>query len=427
MKIVDIKTYLMHAGPPGHTGWVKRNWLFVKVFTDEGIYGVGEASGWPRVVQTAIQDLTPILIGEDPMHIGKLWQKMLLAIMGHGMTGTVGSGAMTGIEMALWDIKGKALNVPLWNLLGGKIRDRVRLYSHAHTPERARELVDRGFGALKTGGLAKPVATVDSIRKAVGLEIDLMVDIHGPPWLTTRDAIRLGRALEPYELLFYEDPVAPENIDALARDGLLFGIAISPVPMTLPSHSTMLTGTNPPYHGVHENVDYKLAPFNETLAEIMKANGFKTGAVVSGYPLSIKFGVNQGFDTYEGSFEGNYDNDPAAEQKGGETTRLALNWLDTHGGGETDRTSLHSGDRIDCVARDVGKHERRTGIAIEVRDQASQLAVGHFSGVGREYQPCVGRFTPRRTRITGELIDVDFGLDGLQRAGDRRRHLLAVQ
>ncbi len=217
MKIVDIKTYLMHAGPPGHAGWAKRNWLFVKVFTDEGVYGVGEASGWPRVVETAIQDLTPILIGEDPMQIEKLWQKMLLAIMGHGMTGTVGSGAMTGIEMALWDIKGKALNVPLWNLLGGKIRDRIRLYPHANTPERAQELVERGFGALKTGGLAKPVATVDAIRKAVGPEIDLMVDIHGPPWLTTRDAIRLGKALEPYELLFYEDPVAPENIDALAR------------------------------------------------------------------------------------------------------------------------------------------------------------------------------------------------------------------
>ncbi len=217
MKLTDIKTYLMHAGPSGNVGWAKRNWLFVKVFTDEGVYGIGEASGWPRVVETAIQDLTPMLIGEDPGHIEKLWQKMLLAMMGHGMTGIVGSGAMTGIEMALWDIKGKALNVPLWNLLGGKMRDRVRLYSHAHTPERARELTDSGFGALKTGGLANPVATVDSIRKAVGPEIDLMVDIHGPPWLTTRDAIRLGKALEPYELLFYEDPVAPENIDALAR------------------------------------------------------------------------------------------------------------------------------------------------------------------------------------------------------------------
>ncbi len=217
MKITDIKTYLIHAGSPDQVRRAKRNWLFVKMFTNEGVYGIGEASGWPRVVQTAIQDLTPILIGEDPMHIEKLWQKMLLAMMGHGMTGIVGSGAMTGIEMALWDIKGKVLNVPLWNLLGGKIRDRIRLYPHANTPERAQELVERGFGALKTGGLARPVATVDAIRKAVGPEIDLMVDIHGPPWLTTRDAIRLGKALEPYELLFYEDPVAPENIDALAR------------------------------------------------------------------------------------------------------------------------------------------------------------------------------------------------------------------
>ena len=95
MKITEIKTYLMHAGrvtDSGSGGWTARNWLFVKIFTDEGIYGVGEASGWPRVVETAIKDLSPLLIGEDPFHIEKLWQKMLLAQMGHGMTGIVGSG-----------------------------------------------------------------------------------------------------------------------------------------------------------------------------------------------------------------------------------------------------------------------------------------------------------------------------------------------
>ncbi len=216
MKITDIKTYLMHAGRPGG-GWAARNWLFVKVFTDEGIYGVGEASGWPRVVETAVKDLSPILVGEDPFHIEKLWQKMLLATMGHGMTGIVGSGAMTGIEMALWDIKGKALNTPLWNLLGGKIRDRIWAYPHAHSPERAIELVGRGFTALKTGGVEDPLGKVKAIREAVGPEIDLMVDIHGPPWLTTRDAIRMGQALEEYDLLFYEDPVAPEDIEAIAR------------------------------------------------------------------------------------------------------------------------------------------------------------------------------------------------------------------
>ena len=217
MKITAIKTYLMHATPPETGGWSARNWLFTKVETDEGIYGIGEASGWPRGVETAIHDMTPLMIGEDPFHIEKLWSKMQVAIMSHGMTGIVGGGAMTGIEMALWDIKGKALGQPVWNLLGGKMRDKVRIYAHAHEKERARELIDRGYNAIKTGGIKNCVESVEAIRKEVGPEIDLMVDVHGPPWLTTRDAIALGRALEDYDLLFYEDPVAPENIDAIAR------------------------------------------------------------------------------------------------------------------------------------------------------------------------------------------------------------------
>jgi L-alanine-DL-glutamate epimerase-like enolase superfamily enzyme len=217
MKITEIKTYLMHANVPDSSGWKARNWLFVKVFTDAGIYGVGEASGWPRVVETAIQDLATILVGDNPFEIEKIWQKMYLAMMGHGMTGVVGSGAMTGIEMALWDIKGKALGVPVAELLGGKLRDRVRLYAHAHSPERAQQLAERGFNALKTGGVTDPLGKVKAIRQAVGDDIDLMVDIHGPPWLTTKDAIRMGQALEEYDLLFYEDPVAPENMEAIAR------------------------------------------------------------------------------------------------------------------------------------------------------------------------------------------------------------------
>jgi L-alanine-DL-glutamate epimerase-like enolase superfamily enzyme len=217
MKITEIKTYLMHANGAGSSGWKARNWLFVKVFTDEGIYGVGEASGWPRVVETAIKDLSTILIGENPFEIEKIWQKMLLAMMGHGMTGIVGGGAMTGIEMALWDIKGKALGVPVYELLGGKIRDRVRLYAHAHTADQAHALVDRGFGALKTGGVSDPLSKVALLRRELGDEIDLMVDIHGPPWLTTADAIRMGQALEEYDLLFYEDPVAPEDIESIAK------------------------------------------------------------------------------------------------------------------------------------------------------------------------------------------------------------------
>jgi L-alanine-DL-glutamate epimerase-like enolase superfamily enzyme len=101
MKITAIETFLMNAAPAEVGGWNARNWLFVRVRTDSGIYGVGESSGWPRVVETAIQDLAPIVVGEDPFAIERVWHKMLCSIMGHGMTGIVGSGAMTGIEMAL--------------------------------------------------------------------------------------------------------------------------------------------------------------------------------------------------------------------------------------------------------------------------------------------------------------------------------------
>ncbi len=220
MKITDIKTFLMMAGSPDSkesSSWSARNWCFVKVYTDEGIIGLGEGSGWPRVVETAINDLKPIVIGEDPMNIERIWQKMLVSTMGAGMTGTPGSGSMNAIDMALWDIKGKALNTPVWNLLGGKVRERIRAYGHAGTPERALELKERGLTAVKTGGVHRTVEKVDGIRKAVGDEMDIMVDAHGPPWFTTKDAIVIGKALEPYKLLFYEDPVPPDNIEALQR------------------------------------------------------------------------------------------------------------------------------------------------------------------------------------------------------------------
>ncbi len=226
MKITEIKTFLMQAGSPPDRAWASdgkghqtgsRNWLFVKVYTDEGIYGVGECSGWPRVIETAVKDLAGVLVGEDPTHIERLWQRMMVAQMAHGMTGIVGAGAMTGIDMALWDIKGKVLNTPVWNLLGGQVRDRIRIYAHASTAEVARELKARGIGAVKTGGVRDPLAKVAAIREAVGPDMDIMADLHGPPWMTPKDAIVLGRALEPYNMLFLEDPVAPENIEGLAR------------------------------------------------------------------------------------------------------------------------------------------------------------------------------------------------------------------
>ena len=227
MKITDVKTFLMQAGSPPNsdawaanydtiaTGW--RNWLFVKIYTDEGITGVGECSGWPRVIETAVHDLRELLIGENPQNIEKLWQKMLVAMMGHGMTGVVGGGAMTGIDMALWDIKGKALGTPVWNLLGGKLRDRVRIYAHAKTPELALRLKGQGITAIKAGGLSEPVRMLEKLRDAIGDDMDLMVDLHGPPWLTAADAITLGRQLEKLHLLFMEDAIPPEHLDSYAR------------------------------------------------------------------------------------------------------------------------------------------------------------------------------------------------------------------
>lgn len=236
IKIVDVKTFLMQAGsPPGHS-WATdssrptlhdeagrpyesrgRNWLFLKVLTDEGVAGVGECSGWPRVVETAVNDLKHVIIDQDPMHIERLWHRMMSVIMHHGISGVVGGGAMSGIDMALWDIKGKVLNTPVWNLLGGRMRHRVRLYGHASTPEVALSLKERGFTAVKTGGLAEPMRKVEAIRRAVGDDMDVMVDLYGPPWMTAKDAIVLGKALEPFSLLFIEDPVPPENLDGLRR------------------------------------------------------------------------------------------------------------------------------------------------------------------------------------------------------------------
>jgi galactonate dehydratase len=229
MRITEIKTFLMQAGSPHETGWGRderngglsavgaRNWLFVKIYTDAGFVGIGECSGWPRVVQTAVHDLATHLVGEDPRHIERLWQTMQLAMMGHGITGVVGAGAMTGIDMALWDLKGKVLGVPVWDLLGGRIRDRVRAYSHVSTPETAKELLARGFTAVKTTGVADTLKKVERIRSAVGDAMDIMLDLHGPPWMTVKDAILLGKTLEPSRLLFLEEPVPPEDIEGLAE------------------------------------------------------------------------------------------------------------------------------------------------------------------------------------------------------------------
>lgn len=228
MRITKVTPYLMSAGAPTETAWSSaaqgglsvgssRHWCFVRVDTDEGVHGVGEGSGWPRLVAAAIADLGQMLIGEDARDIDRLWHKMFVGQMGHGQTGVPGAGAIGAIDMALWDLNAKALGVPVWRLLGGKFRDRVRAYVHASTVETAQKAAAAGYGAVKAGNPRDAAAKVADLRAALGRDLDIAVDLHGPPWLPAADAIRLGRELEQHDLLFLEEPVAPEDLDGLRR------------------------------------------------------------------------------------------------------------------------------------------------------------------------------------------------------------------
>ena len=226
MRITGIRCFLMQAAPPGVTAWggegqsalaSARNWLFVKVDTDAGISGIGEGSGWPRVVAAAVDDLQRVLVGENPFDIERLWQKMYVSMMGHGQTGVVGGGALSAIDMALWDIKGKALQTPVWNLLGGKVRERIPVYAHARSAADAVALVARGIRAVKVGGVSGVLARAQEVRAAIGPDIDLLLDLHGPPWLPASDVIAMRRDLEELDLLVLEEPVAPEDRDGWRR------------------------------------------------------------------------------------------------------------------------------------------------------------------------------------------------------------------
>lgn len=132
----------------------------------------------------------------------------------------------------------------------------------------------------------------------------------------------------------YPDPTTP-NIDALAKQATRFEYVVSPIPMTQPAHCSMLTGRIPPAHGVHNNIGYQLAPSNITLAEILKANGFKTGAIVSSFVLDRQFGLNQGFDSYDDHFTEQNKREHEIERLGDETTRLAFDWLDANRKGKS--------------------------------------------------------------------------------------------
>lgn len=235
MKITKVSSVIVNAN--------MRNWIFVKIETDQdGLVGWGEATlEWKtRTVVGAIEDISRFIIGEDPRRIEHLYQIMYRQYF--WKVGIEGMSAISGIEQALWDIKGKDLQVPVYELLGGRVRDRIRVYNHlgggymksmyeSNTPEefveRAMIVKEAGYTALKfmpiprteplegTRSVRYAEKLVAAVRDAVGLEVDLMVDLHGrtlPPM-----AMQYCHALEPYGLLFFEEPCPTEDIEATAQ------------------------------------------------------------------------------------------------------------------------------------------------------------------------------------------------------------------
>jgi len=236
MKITAIETRLVNA--------IHRNWIFVKVLTDQpGLHGWGEASlEWKtRAVVGAIEDLAPMLIGEDPRRIEHLVRKMTR----HSFwpLGVIGLSAVSGIEQALWDISGKELDVPVWRLLGGQCRDKVRVYTHFRRAsiegqvspndveayvEGVLETVAMGYDAIKLGVVPythydAPLPEVRHVeklmarlREAVGDKVDLMFDFHGR-CASTSAAVAYIDALTPYRPSFIEEPIQPGDHAAMAK------------------------------------------------------------------------------------------------------------------------------------------------------------------------------------------------------------------
>ncbi len=221
MKITSIETRA-----------VRPRWLLVKVQTDEGVTGWGEATleGHVPAVAAEIRQRAEQLLGEDPRRVQHHWQRLYRHAFYRG--GPVQGSAISGIEQALWDITGKWLGVPVYALLGGAVRDRIRMYRHvggdslADLEASARQAVAAGFGAVKTSVfgagarfleppavLAAAVERVAVVRETVGEGVDIGVDFHGR--VSPALAVPLARALEPYGLMFIEEPCLPESVAAL--------------------------------------------------------------------------------------------------------------------------------------------------------------------------------------------------------------------
>ena len=229
MKITDVELIEAHT------------WRWVRIHTDEGLSGVGElhggsgGSGTPYAVAGAVRHMAEYLTGKDPLHIEKHWQHMFRRQLFRG--GSDPMAAIGAIDCALWDIKGKEANLPVYALLGGPTRERIRLYVHlaGDSPEEladdARRRLAEGYTAVRfyplgqfNGGLFGDASytaiarivedRVSAVREAVGPDIDVMTDVVNR--LTPPEALLVARVCAPYNLYFFEDPIEPDSMEAQA-------------------------------------------------------------------------------------------------------------------------------------------------------------------------------------------------------------------
>jgi galactonate dehydratase len=218
MRVTKLETFL-----------VKPRWLFLKVHTDAGIVGLGEpiTEGRALTCATAVKEIEPYLLGKDPRQVVHHWQAIYRHAFYRG--GPILTSALSGIDQALWDIKGKALGVPVYELLGGPTRQRVRVYAHAGTPDAIKRRRAEGFTAFKTGpAKRRPSRYIESpaevhyaaakfaeLRQAAGDDVDIAIDFHGA--ISPALAKVLIKALEPYNPMFIEEPINCQEHDLMAE------------------------------------------------------------------------------------------------------------------------------------------------------------------------------------------------------------------
>ena len=229
MKISDVEVYLI---PNPWKGWV-----FIRVLTTDGEEGVGEATHYfgQRAVKGMYRDLKEFIIGEDPLKVEKLWYRMFKEA-GSPWKDATKISLMSGIEVACWDIIGKHFGAPVHQLLGGAVRDRVKVYANGwyrgirkveDWGERAKEVVERGYKAMKFDpfgtasveldpeGLRRSIKIIETVRNMVGDDVELMIEGHGRFSVAT--AIKIGRELERFNITWFEDPVAIRDLQGLIR------------------------------------------------------------------------------------------------------------------------------------------------------------------------------------------------------------------